>query len=238
MGTLKLLIADSNEDFRLALAEALQQHCHVRCCRTGRDALDLLRSDGFDLFVLDLMLPELDGITLLENAAAEGICPTVLATTPLLSDYVLDAAQRLGIGYLMRKPCDVQAVAARVEDLSHQERPALRRPDPHTYLSDLLLSFGIGASLDGYGYLQEGIPRIARDPGQSVTKELYPAIAAQCGKKGGNVERCIRSALDAAWKHRDNPAWQQYFPHCKERPTNSEFISRLAEDLRQKFPLE
>lgn len=238
MDGLKLLIADSNAEFRLALEDAFQGHYHVCCCRTGQEALELLRRESFHVFVLDLMLPELDGITLLEKVADEGICPTVLAMTPLLSDYVLEAAQRLGIGYLMRKPCDVQAAAARVKDLSRQQRMVSRKPDPKTYLRGLLHAFEFPTNRGGYTYLQEAIVLKAKNPGQSTTKELYPAVAVRCNRPGCDVERPIRTAIEAAWGHHDNPTWQKYFSHCAKRPTNAEFISRLAEDLRQKFELE
>ncbi len=65
----KLLIADCSEDYRTALANALTDHYHVLCCRTGTEALDILRRENPDILVLDLMLPELDGLTLLERAA-------------------------------------------------------------------------------------------------------------------------------------------------------------------------
>lgn len=228
---LKLLIADSNEDFRLALLDALQGRYHVLSCRTGNEAFALLCQEVPDIFVLDLMLPELDGITLLERSAAAGICPMVLASTPLLSDYVLETAERLGIGYLVRKPCDVQAIAARVNDLSRSLNPMVSKREPYGIISDLLLSLSISTKHKGFAYLREAIVLMDKDPGQSITKELYPAVAKICGCQHGHVERSVRSALDAAWNHRESLSWQQYFPDSHRRPTNAEFISRLAEEI-------
>ena len=68
-----------------------------------------------------------------------------------------------------------------------------------------------------------------RDPGQSVTKELYPAVAALCGGTAVQVERSMRSAIAAAWVRGDEQLWQMYFPGEAERPTNTSFISRLAD---------
>lgn len=235
MDTHKLLIADCNEEFRQALAEALQEYFQVHFCRTGPEALELLRSGHFPVFVLDLMLPGLDGITLLERVAEEGIHPITLATTPQLSDYVFTAAERLGIGYVMRKPCDTQAAAARIRDMSIKSKPVIPRPDPRAYLQDQLHSFAFPVNRGGYTYLLEAILLFAKNSDQSITKELYPEAAARCSRPGLNVERPIRTAIEAAWVHHENPAWQKYFPNSASRPTNSEFIARLAEDLRQKF---
>lgn len=232
MDTQTLLIADSNEDFRLALAEALQGLYHVRCCQSGKEALTILRKERCDILVLDLMLSELDGISLLQAAVEEGINPMVLAATCYINDYILEAANRLGVGYLMRKPCDVQATTARVADLSRRLHAPVRRQDARAFVCAMLLSLGISTKHDGYLYLQEAILRMADAPEQSITKELYPAVAAVCACNGKLVERSIRSALDVAWKRRESGVWQQYFPSSPKRPTNAEFISRLAESLR------
>ena len=84
----KILIADCNEDYRVALTAALKDCYHVRSCRTGTEAWTLLNQEQPDIFILDLMLPELDGLTLLERIYAKGLRPVVLAVTPIISTYV------------------------------------------------------------------------------------------------------------------------------------------------------
>lgn len=237
MDALKLLIADGNEEFRIALAEALQGSYYVRSCTNGKEALELLRSYSPEVFVLDLMLPELDGISLLQAAAASGICPMVLATSRFINDYVLEMTEQLGVGYLMVKPCDVRATVARISDLSRNLRPPLlAQPDPRTHVTNLLLSLGLPTKLRGYAYLREAILLMAKNPDQSITKELYPAVSVVCGCKAGHVERSIRNAIETAWNHRDDRVWQLYFQPGLDgvipRPTNAAFISRLADSLR------
>ena len=100
----KLLIADCSEEYQSALTAALQGSYHVLCCHTGTEAWILLHQEHPDIFVLDLMLPLLDGVTLLERARSEGIQPLILAVTPFFSPYIESCAQRLGIQYLIRKP--------------------------------------------------------------------------------------------------------------------------------------
>lgn len=227
----KLLIADCNEDYRTALAAALDGQYHVLCCRSGTEALALLHQEHPDILVLDLMLPELDGLTLLERISAKGICPMVLAATPIFSDYVFSCAQRLGIEYLVRKPCAIEAIVSRIQDLSRRLKSPESKADPANYVSNLLLSLGISTKHNGYVYLREGILLMAKDPAQSVTKMLYPEIAHRCDCQKENVERSIRTALDRAWEKRDAVTWQKYFPNAEHRPSNAVFLSRLAEAL-------
>lgn len=232
----KLLIADGGEEFRQALKEMLQGAYHVRTCQDGKEALNLLRSFKPDILILDLMLPELDGISLLQSVIQDDVSPVVLATSRFINDYVLEAAGKLGVGYLIRKPCDIRAIAARIADLSRCSRSVTTcQPDSRYHVSNLLLSLGVPPKRAGYRYLREAIPIMARNPDLPVTKELYPAIGALCQIDGNNVERSIRSAIHAAWEHRDDRIWQLYFPPDSTgyipRPTNAAFILRLADSL-------
>ncbi len=227
-----LLIADCNEAFLLSLAEEVQCRYRVLTCRNGQRALDLLRQEQPEIFVLELTLPELDGLTLLECAAAEGLHPKVLVVTSLPTEYVLDAAQRLGIEYLIRKPCSIRAAADRIEDLSR----LLSAPSAVTHkdkLPELLHCLSLSVKHNGYDYLTEGACLFLQNPQQSVTKELYPAIARIFGCKPGHVERSMRSALEAAWERGEPAVWQHYFPGATKRPSNAAFLSRIAAALQE-----
>lgn len=234
----KLLVAEGTEDFRTALTDALRGAFQIRECSEGNLAMEMLRRFQPDILVLDLMLPGLDGISLLQMAAAAGIKPMVLATTRFVSDYVLEAIDRLGIEYLMVKPCDVRATVARIGDLSRRVREVAptAKPDPATYVTNLLLTLGIPTKLKGYGYLRESVVQMSKDPTQSITKELYPSVAQICGGAASHVERSIRSAIHTAWDRRDDRVWSMYFTPDSSgsipRPTNAAFISRLADSMK------
>lgn len=237
----KLLIAEGTEEFRLALADALSAVYQVRTCRDGREAMELLRSFNPDMMVLDLMLPGLDGISILQRATEEGIRPQVLATTRFHNDYVSEAMIRFRVDYLMMKPCDVVATVDRIADLSHRiSQPAPAQPDARSQVSNVLISLGVATKLHGFLYLREAILLAAEKPGQSITKELYPQVAVRCGCDASHVERCARSAIGTAWKKRNEEAWKRYFQPGEDgtirRPTNGEFITAIAEKLR--LPLE
>ena len=227
----KLLIADCSEDFQAALSAALCGQYHVLCCKSGTEALNMLLQEHPDILVLDLMLPELDGLTLLERIASKGVRPMVLAATPIHSEYVNSSAQRLGIEYLVRKPCDIEALACRIRDLSRRLKTPEPQIDPVSYVSNLLLSLNISTKHDGFAYLREAILLMAKEPGLSVTKRIYPEVAHLCGCHKENVERSIRTALDSAWKKKDPMRWQKFFPNADQRPSNAVFISRMTEAL-------
>ena len=230
---LKLLIADATEEFRLALTRQVTGIYLVRCCADGREALEMINSFKPDILVLDLMLPRLDGISLLQQAADQGARPMVLATTRFVNDYVLDAAARLGVGYVMVKPCDVHAAAARLEDLSGHLKPmAMARPDARTVVSNVILKLGIPTKLRGYAYLREAILLAMRQPEQMVTKEIYPEVGRLCKATRDQVERSIRSAIATAYERRDDRVWAHFFAQDSQgvtaRPSNGTFIRAVA----------
>ena len=219
-------------------------HAHQRAtgklpsfsCRSGKEALDLALETPPDILILDLMLPELDGISLLQLLFASGIRPLVLATTKLYNDYVVDATAKLGVEYLMIKPCDIRAVVGRVKDLSNSlSKPSLSAPDRRTHVSNLLVSLGVSTKLRGYSYLREAVLYMADNPMASVTKELYPAVARRFGCSSSQVERAIRNAIQGAWSQHPGGAWFQIFQSDAQgivpRPSNSSFISCLADRI-------
>ncbi len=225
----KLLIAVERDEFRQALREAVKGHYEVRACGSGGQALALLRDFRPDLLVTDLMLPELDGLTLLQLAIEAGIRPKTLVIASDFSPYALAALVRLGVDYPMRSP-SIQAVTCRLADLAAELRaPSTVDSAP---IAHALLRLGLNAHLDGFAYLLTAIPFFAGDPEQSITKELYVAVAAVHGKDARQIERSIRSAIYGAWKRRSDPTWAVFFAPGADggvaRPTNGRFISQMA----------
>ena len=236
MEKLKLLIADGAEDFRADLTQASRDNYYVQVAKEGNEALSMLQSFLPNVLVLDMMLPGLDGISLLQKAADLGIRPVVLATTRLFSDYMSQALERMGVGYVMVKPCDAGAVVARVGDLTKSGNVTLfTNPDPRVLISNVLRELGIPTKLRGYSYLREAIETYAADPSQTITKELYSAVAVRYNATVTQVERAIRTAIEYAWDHGDRRAWQRYFAVGEHdmagRPTNGAFVSCLADRL-------
>ena len=233
---LSVLIADGNEEILRNLSKALQGSYRVSCCSYGEDALEKLKDEAPDILVLDLLLPGLDGISLLHTAAESGICPIVLATSRLINPYIIESAERLGVAYLAQKPCNITATVSRIRDLSQRiHRSVSYAPDPRTMVSNILSSLSVSTKHRGYVYLREAILLAADDPLQSVTKVIYPTVAGLCRCEASQVERSIRTAIDSAWKKRDERVWIQYFQPdtagILHRPSNGVFISQLADRL-------
>ena len=228
----KLLIAESNDELRYALAELLGEHYQVCICRSGDRALELLRSFSPDIIYIDLMMQQLDGITVLHTAMQEGIRPAILASVSFESAYISEALAKLQVDYVVKKPTAATAIAGHLAEIAGGlSAPAVVTPMPQTDLSGILLRLNFGSHRDGYRFLLYGAPLFAENIQQTVTKELYPPIGKQVGKSGLQVERSIRSAIHSAWENRNEEVGRQYFTPAPDgsspRPTNSQMLHML-----------
>lgn len=227
-----LLIADSNDAFRQQLANAFQPYFRTLTCGNGLEALEILCKEHCDCLVLELTLPELDGISMLEMAVARDVRPIVIAISPLFTQYTFDVAEALGIGYMIRRPCPIQAIVTRMLDLKQRVNPIWASREQ---VNRFLYWLGVPSVYNGYPSLVEALTLLAEDPAQSITKVLYPAVAKRIGSGDKAVERNIRSAIEQAWKVRNVERWEKLFPELDTRPSNSLFFSRVLETLRSGY---
>jgi two-component system response regulator (stage 0 sporulation protein A) len=99
-------------------------------------------------------------------------------------------------------------------------------------LDEIMIELGFPENLRGTDYLRRAAAEWLRDPGQSLTKDLYPGIAAAVGAESMQVERCMRHAIERAWQQ-GNPDMQRRifgwtYSAQMGRPRVGEFVARIA----------
>lgn len=238
MDTRKILVADASLEFCGALSDLLGGAYELRICHDGLEAQSLLETFQPDVLALDLTLPQLDGIAVAKMAVSAVHRSAILVTTRFLSPYIEKVVEALCVDYLVVKPCDIRAVADHIHELAGRDRTVRYvRPDPAVTVANILLNLNISTKRKGFRSLETAVALYERDPGQSVTKVLYPEVAKQVGGSKDSVERAIRSAIHSAWAHRDEKIWRLYFTPLRDgtvpRPTNTAFIATLVECLKR-----
>ena len=228
----KLLIAEGSESFADLLCEQLADVFEISQCSDGREVIPLLHNISPDLVLLDLMLPGCDGLTILESVCAMDERPVILVVSRIYSFYVLDSMEKLGVCYAMQKPCDVNAVCNRLKELAQYPKSLLLPvAEEEEIISSMLRALGFSSKPIGYRCLVEAIRRIAQNPNQQYTKELYPAVGEIVGCSWRQVERDIRTAISLAWDGRNQVVWQEFLPGQsmpEKKPTNSTLIATLG----------
>ncbi len=242
-----VVIADGNEEFCASLTEALHEAGGFQILGTASDgelAIRMITERKPDILVLDLMLSKRDGISVLRAISGLERKPITLATSGFVTDYVASTAAGLGVRYLMLKPCDMQTVAQRLEEIRGgdvQRRSPDRRPDKtsiETMVTSIIHEIGVPAHIKGYQYLREAIIIAVNDMDviNAITKVLYPQVAKTFQTTPSRVERAIRHAIEVAWDRGDLDTLQRFFGYTvsntKGKPTNSEFIALIADKLQ------
>ena len=106
------------------------------------------------------------------------------------------------------------------------------------YITEIMLDIGVPAHLRGYHYLRDAILLSGRDMEvvSSVTKLLYPTIARHFRTTDQKVERAIRNAIEVSWNRGNVETFEKMFGYSvlsgRTRPTNSEYIARIADKVR------
>lgn len=245
---IKVLIADSSEEFSCRLKQTLQQsegYEVAGVASDGEQALEQVKRLQPDILVLDLMLAKRDGISVLKAMASMEKRPLVLATSGFWTEYMGTTVANLGVRYLMLKPCDMTALVERLEEIRNNEKnkkPALARRQPEvnieTMVTNIIHEIGVPAHIKGYQYLREAIMIAVEDMDviNAITKVLYPQVAKAFSTTPSRVERAIRHAIEVAWDRGDLDTLQRFFGYTvsntKGKPTNSEFIALIADKLQ------
>ncbi len=236
-----IVIALPETSVRDALVKILRKRLSSdawKIVESGRELEDAVMTFHPELVVMDTLLPEKDGLSVLYELRRlpEDQQPEILLLSSLTSDRIVAEVARLQPAYFTTLPCDVQHLAERIL-LCCRERIRLgleHCTGPEQAIARCLHSLGLSSRAKGYPYAREAILRIYHDPGlaHALTKCLYPDIARKFGTKPACVERAIRSAIMVAWQKEGIPFQRMLF---HERPTNGELFTAVADFLREEL---
>jgi two-component system, response regulator, stage 0 sporulation protein A len=261
---IKTVIVDDNKEFCQILNDFLSMQGDMAVsgiCHNGLEALKEIQKSSPDLVILDMILPHLDGLGVLErlNDMRLEPRPVVIVLSALGMDKITQRALSLGADYYFIKPFEMNEFIKRVRqlfnvdthnstadkpialDIVTQHKADTGGPlDLESQITGIMHEVGIPAHIKGYMYLRKAINLVANNTNflGSVTKKLYPEIAEEFKTTPTRVERGIRHAIEVAWARGAEDSLNKLFGwtarSTKDKPTNSEFIALVADRLRLK----
>ncbi len=244
---IRILVVDDNQQFTDSLRAYFIAQEQVGLCdvvHDGQQALDKLKLTRYDVLILDLIMPQIDGLGVLEQLRF--VCPdappAVVVVSAMRNEGMVRRCCASGARYFMVKPVSPEAVFTRAMEalngdvsggglLSFSQPP--RSLDEK--ITGVFLIAGIPAHIKGYHYLREGIRMVyyAPDTINRITKELYPGIAKRFDTSASKVERAIRHAIEVAWTRGKIENLNILFGYSiyskNDKPTNGEFIALIAD---------
>jgi len=252
---ISVLIADDNKMFTDELAAYLKTMPDMSVAGVaydGNEALGMLSETKPDVVILDVIMPERDGLGVLKHMSMlktkKPIC-LVLSVTG--SNSIMETAIKLGADYFMLKPQSFPAIADTIRSFSGVNRDVggtvveqasattqSKPVDLESIVTEFIHELGVPAHIKGYQYIRSAIMMVVDDMEMLnfITKQLYPTIAKKYKTTSSRVERAIRHSIEVAWSRGKAETMDEIFGYTvdtgKGKPTNSEFIAMVADRIR------
>ena len=254
MKEIKVLMIDDNKSLVDMIEEYFSDNEKIKVVKKaysgleGIKVIDKNRND-YDVIILDLIMPNKDGIYVLDEMKKRGINKPVIISTSYNQDEMIRKVSEYGGRYFLLKPYDLTDLESRILELSNFELKEnkninLFHSGLQMSITKILHDLGVPSHIKGYQYIKEGIMLIYENPRMigGITKELYPEIANKYNTTVSRVERAIRHAIEVSWNRGDWDLMDEIFGHSvdvdKAKPTNSEFIVTVADKLRLEYKKE
>ena len=254
--TTKILIADENAAARQVLVSNLNRagYTSIETVSNGEDALKQIERFHPDVVIIDVWLSKLDGIGVLRNCKSINFgkdkAPSFIVVSMVSNQSIFVEAANAGAELCLLKPYNFESLCSHISSIVKHRREgtasvavADTTPDIETQVTKIIHQIGVPAHIKGYQYLRTAILLTVKDSDiiNSVTKILYPSVAKKYQTTTSRVERAIRHAIEVAWDRGDVDTLNSYFGYTiqnnRGKPTNSEFIAMIADNLRLKYKL-
>ena len=251
MGDIKVILVDDNTELRRTMRGAIERQEGMLVaaeCSSGLEALEALGKTQVDVVVLDVIMPQMDGYSFLEEMNRQALehPPQVIVVSALGREDFIMRAVEMGARYYMIKPIEMSALISRIRDVCGRGvavpdtlrlSAASHAPSIDEKLASLFLTIGIPAHIKGYAFLREAVKMVVECPDMinRITKELYPGIGKRFNTSASKVERAIRHAIEVAWSRGRidtlNKAFGCRVATREDKPTNGEFIAMIADKM-------
>ena len=247
MSKVRVLMIDDNYELIDAVKESFKNSNKlefVMHANNGKEGFELIKNhqDEYDIIILDLIMPEKDGMYVLESMKNEKINKKVIVATSYNAMDTIREVSEYGVNYYILKPFDMCDLEKRILDIVNKEYEKkvidVEYNTIQSSISRILHELGIPSHIKGYQYIREGINILYNRPETigGITKELYPELANKYDTTVSRVERAIRHAIEVSWNRGSWDLMEEIFGNSvdvdKAKPTNSEFIVTIADKLR------
>lgn len=253
---IKIVLVDDNKEFCELVKEYLDQQENMRVvgvAYNGLEGLEQIKEHQPDVVILDIIMPHLDGIGVLEELNRQNAVQNqkIIMLTAFGHEEVTQRVVELGANYYIMKPFDLEKLVDRIQQLMAPSQQvttsfsgaalAPKKKDISIRITEIMHQIGVPAHIKGYLYLREAIEMVTKEIELlgAITKELYPMVAKKFNTTPSRVERAIRHAIEVSWERGNTKAINNIFGHSvtteSGKPTNSQFIAKIADKLRMEL---
>lgn len=251
MSELSVLFADDYETVEQKLSGFSKLGFNYRTCeKDGNIVLEEIIKNPVDVIVIDFFMKNLDAIGVLERFERINPCitPAVIVVSGIDNIAIKNEVIKKGAAGYLNKPVKPSVIVSGIMKIK-RNREVNKLPSNSTayyieheaIITEIIQELCISAHLKGYKYLRTAIKFSVENAAlvNAVTTVLYPKIAGEYNVTSESVERSIRTAIQLAWERGNPEAFSKYFGYNslikKKKPTNAEFVARIADEIRIKY---
>ena len=249
MNKIKVLMIDDNVNLIEMVEDYFEDNQGIEIVGKafdGNEGLKIIKEGQlkYDLIILDLIMPNKDGLGVLKELKALDMHPNIIVATSYNAPDTIRKVSEYGVNYYILKPFSIAELEDKILDTfktSEKKTINLLNNNLQISISRMLHELGMPSHIKGYQYIREAILMVYDNPEivGGITKELYPELATKFDTTVSRVERAIRHAIEVSWNRGDWNLMEDVFGHSvdidKAKPTNSEFIVTVADKLRLEF---
>jgi len=251
MKEIRVLMVDDNENLVTMIKEYFISHLRIDIVLEAYDGVEAIKKieqniDDYDVIILDLIMPNKDGVYVLDEMKKKNIMKPVIVSTSYNAEDMIRRVSEYKVNYFILKPFELSDLEKRLiecvdKKISGGKVLNLYHNNLQLSVTKLLHELGVPSHIKGYQYIREGIIMLYEKPNivGGITKELYPEIASRYNTTVSRVERAIRHAIEVSWNRGDWRLMEEIFGHSvdidKAKPTNSEFIVTVADKLKLEY---
>jgi len=242
MEKMKIALAFSDGEYLNEIKSYFEGSSDMSVTVTAKDGEGLLNAINTkkpDAVITDLFLPKADAISVMSENFMKR--PEFIVLSAPVSDRLIEKIFESGASYYMVKPISGELLCEKVRSCMKREQKRAAagvKLDLEALVTKVIHDVGVPAHIKGYRYLRDSIMMTVNNMEviNSITKLLYPTVAKLYSTTPSRVERAIRHAIEVAWDRGDPDTLNRYFGYTiasgKGKPTNSEFIAMIADNLR------
>ena len=266
---ISILLADDNTEFARTLTSYIEKEEDMEVigiAKDGNEAFNMIINTQPDIAILDVIMPHLDGLGVLEKLAEENLKkePICIMLSAVGQDKITGRALELGAHYYVVKPFDINLLIKRIKELKYYKPSQIKNnsinisreikapyieivPEKRNesdnleaLVTNIIHEVGVPAHIKGYQYLREAIMMVVNDIEiiNQITKQLYPDIAKKFSTTPSRVERAIRHAIEVAWGRGQTDVVESIFGYTVSASKGKPTNSEFIAMIADKLRLE
>ena len=232
MNNAKILVIEDEKDLRNVICNfvsKIDKISTVDSASDGMEGINLIKSNDYDIIILDFVMQYLDGLEVLSFIKSLNISPKTIMISAVGKSDIIQKAFDLGLDYYLKKSFNFQNLKNVIIDLLSNGKNKISN------IYNLLMKIGVPVNVSGFDYINDML-KIMHSDREVKIAEMYRIIARNNSTSPKCVEANIRNSILLTHKN-CNEFYRKIFDVSPDdkKPKNSVFLNILIRYLESRY---